>query len=171
MSLDDPHRRIIPEPGPPVAPPGPDRLALLADDVRSLRTALVLVGLLALAGVGLSVWSLLEGEDSDNARSSLRERTQQLDRRIDEVESDVRRTSEESDVTALERRLERTRSQVQEAEERSAETAEANDQLRGRISDLAETNEELADRVQRLEQDGGGDTDGDADAGAGTDTP
>ncbi len=168
----DPPRRIDPEPPLPV---GPDRIALLADDLRTLRTALVVVGLLAAAALGLGIWSLLEGEDDDEGRTSLRGRTVQLDRRVDELETRVGQASEESDVTALERRLERALSSARSADRTATQSREAYDQLRGRISDLADTNEELADRVQALEQgagdDGGGsDTDTDTDTGDGTAT-
>ena len=167
----DPPRRIEAEP--PVVPvaTGPDRIALLADDLRSLRTALILVGLLSLGALGAAVYAIVENEDDDEGRSSLRDRTGELDRRVDELEEQATRASEESDVAALRRRLTAATAAARTANRRAAAASETASGLREQVTELGETNEQLADRLQALE-DAAEDDAGAADEGdAGTDAP
>ena len=161
---EDPTRRLAPEPPPPPRHPypheravveeevvtGPDRLDMLMDDLRSLRTALILTGLLALAALGVGLWALLTNDDDEGTRDGLRARVSQLDERVEELEQRQRRASEESDVARLQRQLEQTRQAAQAARASAASAAGANEQLRGQLSDLAEQNEQLAEQNTQL---------------------
>src|SRR5215218_8999130 len=109
---DEPTRRLPPAEGP--APrvrereyvePEDDRawVAELQDQLRSLRTAVVLLGVLAVAALALAAWALLKGDDesapSGNGASAAR--VSQLEDRVDSLETKVDNRATKGDVNDL----------------------------------------------------------------------
>jgi gas vesicle protein len=164
---DEPTRRLPPaRPAEPLrerevvtteADPGWEQAIL--DRLRSLRTGLALVGVLATAALGVGLWALLSQEEEGDARQGAsRERVQTLEDRVDEVESDT-------EDAASENAVERLRDQQQELEERLSAVEEQSSDGGGaqdvqadvqQLSDAIEQNgqaiEQLDQRVGDLEQ-------------------
>jgi len=129
----------------------------LEGSVRSLKRLVALLAVLALAGVGLSVYALLR--DDDDRRGASRERVARLDNRVDRLESRLGSTTNEADVARLRDRLETkadTRSlqqlsddvqQLQTSLDKVSSgddsSADAVTQLDGRVDELSEQLEAL----------------------------
>ena len=154
---DRPTERLQPSPPPRqvyeerVAPAGVDRDAVLLrieDALSSLRTGLMIVGVLAVAALGVAIYALVEEDDTGGgSRSGLAtdDRVSQLDDRIDRISRQVQglRSGDaggddvEERVGALEETVERL------ADRPVADPQEAIDELSGRIDDLAQDVESL----------------------------
>jgi hypothetical protein len=148
-----PLRPIRPEPPPIieeeryVAPAGVDTTSMLLaleDAVGALRTWLALVGLVAVAALGIAVYALSKTGD-DNASGSRRglasdERVSRLDDRVDRLSRQLQtvRAGGAGDSTAeLGDRLDDLESTVKTLSERRAPDAtQAVEELSGRIDDL-----------------------------------
>lgn len=76
--------------------------ARLEDEVRSLKRLAALLGLLAVAAIGIGLWALLSDDDSKGAS---RERVARIDDRVDRLERRLGTASEESDTARLENEL------------------------------------------------------------------
>lgn len=74
--------------------------ARLEDQLRSLKSMVALIGVLALAALGLALYDLLR-DDGTGERGASRERVAAIDQRVDRLESKAGGASEESDVTKL----------------------------------------------------------------------
>ncbi len=132
----------------------PGLLERLEDAVRSLRTALALVGVLATVALGVAIYALTETDDGEASRDGAsRERVSRLDERVDRLSRQLQRTrardggdAEESDLRSLQQQL-----------ERRASTGEV-EQLRSSLQRLQDSAGEggdtsaLEDRVDRLAQ-------------------
>ena len=154
---DRPTERLPPSPPPRqvyeerVAPAAVDRDAILLrieDAIGSLRTGLMLVGVLAVAALGVAIYALVKEDDNGGgSRSGLAtdDRVSQLDDRIDRISRQVQdlRSGErggddvEVRVGALEETVERL------AQRPANDPQEAIDELSGRIDDIAQDVEAL----------------------------
>jgi chromosome segregation ATPase len=142
-------------------------LAQLDDRQRSLRTAVVMLGLVSLAALLLGGYALLRAEDADRSDrdSGSRAAVSRLQDRIDELESDVRDRqavdpgsvekaladkADAKDVAALEKAL----ADVQDAAAKPAEPAEAqpDPETTQAINDLTTRLDDLEQRVEEAEQ-------------------
>ncbi|HEV2787009.1 MAG TPA: hypothetical protein VGV67_11505 [Solirubrobacteraceae bacterium] len=154
---DRPTERLQPSPPPRevyeerVAPAAVDRdvvLLRLEDAIGSLRTGLMIVGVLAVAALGVAIYALVEEDDNGGgSRGGLAtdDRVSQLDDRIDRISRQVQdlRSGEDGgdDVEGRVAALERT---VETLADRPAnDPQEAIDELSGRIDDLAQDVEAL----------------------------
>ena len=106
---EDPTRRLTPASPPPVAPnevayvegdPVTSRAALL-DDLRSLKRWLALVGVLSLAALGVSLYTLLSDREDGDGRGASRATVRALDARVDELETDLRARATKNAVAEL----------------------------------------------------------------------
>jgi polyhydroxyalkanoate synthesis regulator phasin len=156
---DDPTRRVPPqEPREPhvrerVVEDDPWR-AEIADRLRSLRTALVLVGVLAAVALGAAAYALVEatGEDEGDGRtpasasrvSDLEDEVEQLDERIDD-------RATKNDVSELRSDLEALDERVGELGEQAQQDG-GDDGAQQAVDDLRGDVEELEQRVNDLEQ-------------------
>jgi len=86
----------------PAADPGV--VAYVADQVRSLKTAVTLLAMVALAALGLALYLLLT-DDARDQHGASRARVARLEDRVKRLEADAAKASEESDVTRLQARL------------------------------------------------------------------
>lgn len=158
---DRPTERLAPSPPPRpvheervVAPAGDPNVILLRleDAIGSLRTGLMIVGVIAVAALGVAIYGLVtSSEDSGGgSRSGLASdaRVSELDDRIDRLSRQVQDlrsagssgaagTADEERVAALERTVKTL------AERPSADPQQAIDELSGRIDDIAQDVEAL----------------------------
>jgi hypothetical protein len=153
---DRPSGRLRPSPPAyeerPVPPGGDPNLVLLGleEAVGSLRTGLMVVGVIAVAALGVAIYALVkaDGDGGGGSRSGLAsdERVSQLDDRVDRLSrqiQDARSGSQGSsdDVEDRVAALERTVKTL--AERPSTDPQQAIDQLSERIDDVAKDVEAL----------------------------
>ena len=165
MSVDPPPDRPT-RPLPPTLPVAQERVVEVRDPgllerlegtVRSLRTAVALVGLLAAAALGVAIYALTEA-DEDSRGGASRERVSRLDDRVDRLSRQLQATrssnrgdAEEGELESLRRRLdntastedvERLQSSLRELAQRADEPADTA-ALEQRVDRLARQVEEL----------------------------
>lgn len=116
------------------------------DRLGSLRTGLVVVGVIAIAALGVALWALLD--DVDEREDASRARVERLADRVDRLENRVGEAASEGGVAtirggqrALQRRVQALEATVEESR------AAAQD-----VGEVAGTIEALQDSVDALEQ-------------------
>lgn len=166
---DEPTRRL-----PPTAPPDvPPRAAYerevavtteadlvwreeVLDRLNSLRNAMVLLGLVAVAALGIALWALLtQEEEGDARRGASVERVSDLEERVDELEQDVERASSRDAVSQLSENVEALDERVGALEERvegSGASEQAVEDLQGDVQQVGDAVEQLGDAVEQLDQ-------------------
>jgi hypothetical protein len=142
-------------PAEPLAAADPLAIARFADALRSLRTAVVLLGLLSVAALGVAIYALVKSQEADQGSASSG-RVATLDDRVDKLSRDLQRTrastsgtADESDVNQVQdrlnekassadvRTLERTVAKLQTQLGSSDDTGAALDQVDQRLDDLS----------------------------------
>jgi peptidoglycan hydrolase CwlO-like protein len=75
----------------------------LLDRLRSLRTAVALLGVLAVAALGVAIWALLTADDAKDQRggSNRDPRVAELQNRVDDLESKLDKVPTQSDLSDL----------------------------------------------------------------------
>jgi polyhydroxyalkanoate synthesis regulator phasin len=139
------------------------------DALRSLRTAVVLLGLLSVAALGVAVYALIKGQEADRA-SAGSNRVSRLNDRVDRLSSDLQRTrqsasgtadatdvnrlqtrlgdkADAADVGKLQRTVAKLQTQVTEFQSNNDTTA-ALDQVDQRLDDLSRQVRALQDNAQ-----------------------
>jgi len=163
---EEPTRRLPPtrpaEPLPPerevVREVDPAWTREFAGRLRSLRTAVVLLALLSLAALGVGIYALLtQEEEGDARRGASVERVQELEDRVDAVESEVEDVPSQEAVARLrdqQRDLEQRLSALEDQSDDNG-VEEVRSDLQ-QLSDAIEQNgraiEQLDERVGDLEQ-------------------
>ncbi len=162
---DRPTQRLQPSPPPAeyeqrvvehgVAAPATDwgvMFARLEDAISSLRTGLIVVGLLSALALGLALYSLLRDDDRDTNRAASSERVSRLDDRVDRLSRQVQglRADQEGTDALAERvdRLSRSVSSLRRQAARgggatAADTTQAIEQLGGRVDELSRQVQDL----------------------------
>lgn len=149
---DRPTERL--QPSPPVreeryAAPAADANALLRleDAVNSLRTALMVVGVLAVAALGVAIYSLMQADDDGGGtRSGLASESSvsELEDRVDRISRQVQDLREGDGDDGVEDRVAALEKTVKELADRpSADPQQAIDQLSKRIDEVAKDVEEI----------------------------
>lgn len=126
-------------------------LLRLEDAVSSLRTGLMIVGVIAVAALGVAIYALMKGDDggagsgnaaSDSRVSQLDDRVDRLSRQVQDVRSDVR---DGGDTAELGDRVEALEKTVKELADRPApgDATQAVQELSDRIDDVTADVEEL----------------------------
>jgi hypothetical protein len=119
--------------------PGGD---LVVEDLRSLRRWLVVLGVAAVAALGLAVYATLDAANSDSDTAKREKRLTNLENKAEEegdvekLEARLRLASEESDVVAIDRRLRRVERDVVDAIDASADAGQGIDRLQSRVDRL-----------------------------------
>jgi hypothetical protein len=134
----------------------PYRTEILLDRLRSLRTALAIVGVIAVAALAVAVYAVLTmEEETDAGGGPSRQQVADLDDRVDALEAEVedRATKDDvnriaDDVQALSVSVERAAKQAQSAASSDSGTDE---QARSSINQLNQSITELDQRVRDLE--------------------
>jgi gas vesicle protein len=166
MSLppDRPTERLQPQP-PPQAPrppvveeryvaPAADPNAVLLrleDAVNSLRTGLMIVGVIAVAALGVAIYALLQDDDAGTAtrgNAASESRVSQLDDRVDRLSrqvQDARSEARNDDTDGLGDRIEALEGTVKQLADRPApgDATQAVQELSDRIDDVASDVEQL----------------------------
>jgi prefoldin subunit 5 len=157
---DRPTQRLQPTAPPPPPPvheervvaPAADTSAILLrleDAIGSLRTGLMVVGVIAVAALGVAIYSLMQDDDTGTgSRSGLAtdERVSRLDDRIDRISRQVQglRSGGGESSDAVEERVAALEGTVKDLAERpSADPQQAIDELSDRIDDVAQDVEAL----------------------------
>lgn len=157
---EGPTERLRPSPPPPQQPVYEERVATagvdvnavllrLEDAIGSLRTGLMVVGVIAVAALGVSIYSLMQDDDegggsrsglaSDSRVSDLEDRVDRISRQVQDV-----RSGDNAGGDEVEERVAALEETVKELAERpSADPQEAIDELSGRIDDIAQDVEQL----------------------------
>ena len=144
-------------------------LAQLDDRLRSLRTAVVMLGLVSLAALLLGGYALFSAEEADRTDrdDGSRARVASLQERVDELESDVRNRdtvdpdaiekglaakADAKDVAALEKAIADVQEQAADAADQPAEETGPDPQTTEAINELSTRLDELEQRVEEAEQ-------------------
>jgi prefoldin subunit 5 len=141
-----------------VVTPGVDPnvvLLRLEDAIGSLRTGLMIVGVIAVAALGVAIYALTKADDSSGTGSQAGlasdARVSQLDDRIDRLSRQVQslRSGSGTSSNALEDRVAALEKTVKTLAERpSTDPQQAIDQLSRRIDDIAQDVEALKQAQQ-----------------------
>ena len=123
-------------------------------ELRTLRRWLVVAGVWAVAATAIAIIALLDKDESGDsgARDSAAQvsRVQrELDRRLDDLEEQVRDLPRSDDLRKLEGRLQQAEEQASSASEDANRADEARGEVDRRLDDLEQ-------QLQDLEQGGGG---------------
>ena len=121
--------------------------ALAVEDFKSVRRWLIVLGVIAVAAIGVAVYSIVRsGESADEDRAeALEQRLNAVEREargaeeesdVERLEGRVRRAGEESDIARLDRRLRRVERDVVDAVDASADTGRALQRLDQRVDRL-----------------------------------
>lgn len=132
-------------------------LMALDDSVRSLRTAVVLLGILAVGALALAFYALLQAEDGGDRATRgdgpteaqfdrLQDRVDQLEEReapdAESVEQALDGKADQQDVEELQQTVTDLQEQQGEAQQPDAETVQAIEDLSARLDDLEQRMEQ-----------------------------
>lgn len=167
---EPPTRRIDPAAPPPrvretevvAEEADPHRLAL-EDELRSVKRALALVGLISVAALGVALWALLADDEGDNrdARGASTERVSDLEERVNDLERDVEDSATDGSVSELRQEQEQLRERVGSLANQgdgSEEAQQAAEELQGEIQQLEQRVEQVEQQQEQQDSAGGGDT-------------
>ena len=143
----DPHtRRMDPAAPPPGGPEDPYE----DDRLKSLRTWLAVVGVLAVAALGVGLWALLtQEEESDAQQGATAASVSSLRERVSDLESDVEDLATKSSVSKVREDQADLEKQVDELG-KAAEGGEDTDALKQSVDDLEGEVEQLQQDVDDL---------------------
>ncbi len=174
---EDPTRRLTPATPLPPQPVGAPReyayvegdpdAPRVFDELRALKRWLAVVGAIALAGLGISLYTLLSEDEDGDGRGASRTSVRQLEQRVESLDDEVRDRATKTSVSELREDQEQLDGRVDEVSEQAEGGADAD-----AIDDLRSQVEELEGRVEAAEEQG--DTGGAAapeDEQGGTGTP
>jgi hypothetical protein len=170
---DEPTRRLPPTHRPDVPPPreyehevavtaGDDYVwrEEILDRLNSLRTAVVLVGVLAVAALGVALWALLtQEEESDARRGASVQQVRDLEDRVDELERDIERAPSRDaqsqlseSVESLDERVAAVEDRVEQAGTDGGASEQAVEDLQGDVQQVGDAVEQLGDSIEQLDQ-------------------
>ena len=122
--------------------------ALAVEDFKSVRRWLVVLGVIAVAAIGVAIYAVLQSEESadegqlKSTEQTIQQRVAALERRaeeeqdVEQLEARVRRLAEEQDVARLDRRVRRIERDVVDSLDASADTGRALQRLDQRVDRL-----------------------------------
>ena len=162
---DEPTRRLPPTHGPPAPPPRVHEreVAVTADDdiawreeildrLNSLRTAVVLLGIVAVAALGIALYALLtQEEEADVRRGASAEQVRALEERVEELEQDIDRAPSRDALSQLSETVESLDERVGAVEEGGGTSAQVED-LQRDVQQLGDAVEQLSNAVEQLDQ-------------------
>jgi methyl-accepting chemotaxis protein len=135
----------------------PYRTEIVLSRLRSLRTAVMIVGLIAIAALAVAVYAVLTMEEENDAGGGAsRQQVADLDDRVDALEAEVedRATGDDvnriaDDVQALSDRVDQVAKQARSAA--STDNSGTDEQARSSIDQLNQSLTDLDERVRDLE--------------------
>jgi outer membrane murein-binding lipoprotein Lpp len=170
---DEPTRRLPPTHRPDAPPPREyeREVAVTADDelvwreeivdrLSSLRTAVVLLGILAVAALGIALWALLtQEEESDARRGASADQVRDLEERVEELEQDIEQAPSRDALSQLSETVESLDERVGAVEDRverqgadGGASEQAVEDLQGDVQQLGDSVEQLGDAVEQLDR-------------------
>jgi chromosome segregation ATPase len=132
----------------------------ILDRLNSLRNAVVLLGVLAVAALGIALWALFtQEEESDARRGASAEQVRDLEERLEELEQDIDRApsrdalSQLSDtVESLDERVAALEDSVERQGGDGGASEQAVEELQDDVQQLGDAVEQLGDAVEQLDQ-------------------
>jgi len=168
---DEPTQRLptTPPTTPPAEPlrerevvttePDPVWVEQIMGRLRSLRGWLALVGVLALAALGVGLWALLSKEEEGDAKQGAAvQRVQALEDRVDELEKDTDDAASQNAVDGLRDQQKELEQRVSAVEKQASDGGNADDvqadvqQLSDSVEQMGQSIDQLDERVGDLEQ-------------------
>jgi predicted RNase H-like nuclease (RuvC/YqgF family) len=136
----------------------PYRTELLLDQLRSLRTALAIVGVIAVAALGVALYTVLtKEEESDTGAGASQQQVAKLAGRVDALEADVKNLATKDDVNqiaddvkALDNRVDEVAKQARSAS--SSDNGGTDKQARSSIDQLNQSVQTLNQNVRDLDE-------------------
>jgi DNA repair exonuclease SbcCD ATPase subunit len=130
------------------------------DRLNSLRAAVVLLGILAVAALGVALWSLLtQEEESDARRGASVDRVREMEERVEGLERDIERAPSRDALSQLSETVESLDERVGAVEDRverqgadGGASEQAVEDLQGDVQQLGDAVEQLGDAVEQLDQ-------------------
>ena len=144
-----------------VAAVDPAWMARIEDQIRSLKSMMALIGVIALAALGLALYELLRDDDDGDRTGASRERVAQIDERVDRLEGKAGGAPEESDVNRVQEGLEGKAeksdvedlgSQIEELRA-AVEAGGSDDSTAQDLATLSEQVDQLAAEVEELRRE------------------
>ena len=107
---------------------------LVLDQLRSLRTGMMVLGALALVALGIALWALLGDDSGSGQRGGVSAaRVAALERQVEEIRSDIERTPSSAAIASLQARQQALEKQIATL----ADTVQQRDlELQQRLDDL-----------------------------------
>ena len=133
-----------------------DRVWRLEDQLRTLRAALAVAGVIALVALGLAIYLLSEEDDDEDGRAGAsRTQVRALEDRVDRLGSRLDNRAGEGDVDDVAQSQSELAARLDTLEEELAQTGDGGDtaQLEQTVIDLSGDVQELSQRVDELEQE------------------
>ncbi len=164
---DEPTRRLPPTRHPDAPPPGTyerevavttgDDLVWreeVIDRLNTLRAAMVLLGILAVAALGVALWALLgQEEQGDGRRGASADRVRDLEQRVEQLEQDIERAPSRDAVSQLSESVESLDERLGAVEGQGTGASEqAVEDLQGDVQQLGDAVEQLDQRLAAVEQ-------------------
>jgi hypothetical protein len=170
---DEPTRRLPPSHRPDAPPPreyerevtvtAGDELVWreeIVDRLNSLRTAVVLLGILAVAALGVALWALVnQEEETDARRGASADQVRDLEERVEDLEQDIERAPSGDALSQLSETVESLDERVGAVEDRverergeGGASEQAVEDLQGDVEQLGDAVEQLGDAVEQLDQ-------------------
>jgi hypothetical protein len=149
MSSDDPTRRLPPTE--PVAYTDAEELRFredVRDRLRSLKTAVVMLAVLAVAALGVAIWALLSSQDTGEAQGASVSRVSALEDQVDELSDDVKNAASKDDLQQVSRREQELADKVDDLDTRATQTSE---DLATATQEIETLKQDVADLQQRLD--------------------
>ncbi len=166
---EDPTRRLSPASPPPPGgrdplpreyayvegDPEPSRGAVL-DELRALKRWLAVVGAIALAGLGISLYTLLseDEEQGTDRRGASPARVAALDDRVDELEDRVGDRATKNALAQLEERQAELEGQVEQAGEAGGDTEAVQQSIEQVSADVQALEQRVDELAAQQEQEG-----------------
>jgi DNA repair exonuclease SbcCD ATPase subunit len=124
----------------------------IADRLSSLRTAVVLLGILAVAALGIALWALLrQEEESDVRRGASADEVRDLEQRVEGLEREIERAPTRDALSQLSETVESLDERVGAVEDRVA-SEQAVEDLQGDVEQLGDAVEQLGDAIEQLDR-------------------
>jgi uncharacterized protein HemX len=153
MSSDDPTRRL--RPAEPVAYGDTEELLFredVRDRLRSLKTAVVLLAVLAVVALGIAIWALLSSQDTSDTQGASASRVSALEDQVNDLEADVKNSASKNDLQQLSKREQELAAKVDDLDQQSTQTADDLATVSKDVQTLQQDVEDLQGRVDALEQ-------------------
>jgi len=133
----------------------PYRTELLLDQLRSLRTAMAIVGLIAVAALAVAIYAVLtKDEGSDAGAGASTQQVADLDDRVDALEADVKTRATKNQVSQLSDDVKALSDKVatQSKTAASSDNGGTDEQARSSIDKLEQSVQTLSQDVKDLDR-------------------